>query len=110
MKVKSWLLVTVCLAVLFAAAEIEVVHADPIDPTILNSPIGAVIIVFVVTVAIEAGGIYFLLKAFNIIKESVPEYPEYTRRQCFIIALLLNLLTFFFGNYLLLPLLTRLFG
>jgi NADH:ubiquinone oxidoreductase subunit K len=104
---KKFLAILLCFALLFVAVRVQVVYADPI---IGEGQVFFVIIVFLATVTIEAFGIYFLLKAFGVVKERVPEFPRYTPRQCFILAFVLNLVTFFFGNYILLPLLSALSG
>jgi hypothetical protein len=108
MNNKHLVAVAICFALLIGNVGVKVAHADPIVPA--GIPLGVVVVIFMATVAIEACGIWFLLKAFGVIKEEVPEYPEYTRRKCIIIALLLNLATFFLGNYILLPLFGALLG
>jgi len=77
---------------------IRAVYANPV--LVSDS---AIVFAFalLVTIFIEAYGLWFLLKSLNLLKEE----SRFTRLQCLGIAVLLNVVTFLIGNFLLLPLL-----
>ena len=76
--------------------------------SLLNNPIApspmdiyVIPVVFAFTFVIEGVGLWYLLRILNLNLKII---------QSLTLALLLNLVTFFFGNYILLPLLSPYYG
>lgn len=89
---KRLLLVFVCA---YSLLSIRVAHANPPVGTGFFSALA-----LLVTIFIEAYGLWFLLKSLNVLKER----SMFTRLQCFGIAVVLNLVTFLVGYFVFLPL------
>lgn len=69
---------------------------NPIDPSIHSLNVYSILIVFVFTFIIEGVGLWYLLRILNFnIRLKLTESLALT--------FVLNLVTFFFGNYILLP-------
>jgi len=71
---------------------------NPIDPSIPSMNIYLVLIVFVFTFIVEGAGLWY---SFLLFKKRLKFSHSLG------LAFILNLVTFFFGNYILLPLLFR---